>query len=378
MMQMNPSDADSTAAVQKNDSAEQCVPKSKAPVLSALVPIYNTERYLEQALDSLRAQTFGDVEIICINDGSTDSSRDIIQKYIDLDSRFRVIDKPNSGYGASMNRGIAESRGEYIAILEPDDILEPNAFELLVEKAEESGADVIKANYWFYWSVPEERNQLISVIKPEMANRILDPQEEPDIYLALPSVWSAIYKRSYLQKNNIRFLETPGASFQDLGFTFKIWVYTHKVYLIENPILHYRQDNEASSVNNPDKAFCVCAELEEIERILNGLPESQRKNLTPYVYRMKYDNYMWNYQRLSSELRKEFLKRMVSGLKQGKSQGEYSPKVFGSWQSKNLDFLLRDPEAFYKKFPINPSRVQKAWYYFTLGGPKLLLDALRR
>lgn len=147
---------------------------------------------------------------------------------------------------------------------------------------------------------------------------------------------------------------------------------------MRTPILHYRQDNEASSVNNPDKAFCVCAELEEIERILNSLPESQRKNLEPYVYRMKYDNYMWNYQRLSPELRKEFLKRMVSDLKQGKSQGEYSPKVFGSWQSKNLDFLLRDPEAFYKKFPINPSRVQKAWYYFTLGGPKLLLDALRR
>lgn len=235
MMQMNPLDADNAAAVQKNDSAEQCVPKSKAPVLSVLVPIYNTERYLEQALDSLCAQTFKDVEIICINDGSTDSSRDIIQKYLDSDSRFRVIDKPNSGYGASMNRGIAESRGEYIAILEPDDILEPNAFELLVGKAEESGADVIKANYWFYWSVPEERNQLISVIKPEMANRILDPQEEPDIYLALPSVWSAIYKRSYLQKNNIRFLETPGASFQDLGFTFKIWAYTRKVYLLENP-----------------------------------------------------------------------------------------------------------------------------------------------
>lgn len=348
------------------------------PTLSILVPIYNTERYLEQALDSLCAQIFKDFEVICINDGSTDGSRDIIQKYLDSDSRFKVIDKPNSGYGASMNLGIAEARGEYIGILEPDDFLEPNALELLVSKAKEANADVVKANYWFYWSEPEDRNQLIQVIKPEMADHILDPQNEPDIYLALPSIWSAIYKRTYLQNNSIQFLETPGASFQDLSFTFKIWAYTHKVYLLEEPILHYRQDNEASSVNNPEKAFCVCTELEEIEQTLESLPIERQKKLSFYVYRIKYDNYMWNYQRLTPELRKQFLKRMVRDLQQGRENGNYKPEIFGSWQAKNLDYLLRNPEAFYERFPINPSRLQKAWYYFKLGGPKLLMDAFSR
>lgn len=352
--------------------------QTASPKLSILVPIYNTERYLEQALDSLQIQSFRDFEVICINDGSTDGSRDIIQKYLDSDERFKVIDKPNSGYGASMNRGIAEAQGDYIAILEPDDFLEPNALGLLISKAEETGADVVKANYWFYWSEPEEHNQLIRVIKPEMANRVLNPQSEPEIYLALPSIWSAIYKHSYLLDNNIQFLETPGASFQDLSFTFKIWVYTHKVYLLDEPILHYRQDNEASSVNNPEKALCVCTELEEIERTLDLLPAGQRKNLSPYVYRIKYDNYIWNYQRLAPELREQFLKQMVQDLRQGREEGDYKPEIFGSWQAKNLEYLLRDPEAFYKKFPINPSRAQKAWYYFKLGGPKLLMDAFNR
>lgn len=355
---------------------DQSLRRVNAPSISVLVPIYNTERYLEKALDSLRDQTFRNFEVICINDGSTDGSRAIIQNYLDSDRRFKVIDKPNSGYGASMNRGISEAQGTYIAIMEPDDFMESNALELLYSAAEENKADVVKANYWFYWSEPEEKNQIIQVVKPEMANRILDPQEEPGIYLALPSVWSALYRRSYLQNNNIAFLETPGASFQDLGFSFKIWAYTHAVYLLEDPILYYRQDNETSSVNNPNKAFCVCAELEEIERTLEKLPNKEK--LAPYVYRLKYDNYMWNYQRLSVDLRKQFLKRMVEDLKAGKEEGNFVPEIFGSWQSKNLVFLLKDPEVFYKKFPINPTRMQKAWYYFKLGGPKVLLDAFNR
>lgn len=99
------------------------------------VPICNVERYLEECLDSLAAQSFTDFEVLCINDGSTDGSRAIIQSYMDADERFRVIDKPNSGYGASMNMGLANAIGEYIAILESDDFFEPNALELLVDAA---------------------------------------------------------------------------------------------------------------------------------------------------------------------------------------------------------------------------------------------------
>ena len=69
---------------------------------------------------------------------------------------------------------------------------------------------------------------------------------------------------------------------------------------------------------------------------------------------------------------------MVEDLKAGKEEGNFVPEIFGSWQSKNLVFLLKDPKEFYKKFPINPTRIQKAWYYFKLGGPKVLLDALNR
>ena len=98
-----------------------------APVASLLMPIYNVERYLEESIASARAQTLRDIEIICIDDGSTDGSPQIIARAAAEDERIRVITKANSGYGDSMNRGLDAARGAYIAILEPDDIMYPRA-----------------------------------------------------------------------------------------------------------------------------------------------------------------------------------------------------------------------------------------------------------
>ena len=100
------------------------VEEMPAPKVTVLVPTYNTEKYLAQNLDALVGQTLRDIEIIAINDGSTDGSLDIMRQYAARDARIRVIDKPNSGYGASLNLGIDEARGEYIAISEPDDYIE--------------------------------------------------------------------------------------------------------------------------------------------------------------------------------------------------------------------------------------------------------------
>ena len=107
----------------------------KKPRVSVLVPFYNVERYLPKCLDSLEAQTLKDIEFICINDGSTDSSLEIAQRYAARDDRFQIIDKRNSGYGASMNCGMRAARGHYIGIVESDDFVSPDAFEELVARS---------------------------------------------------------------------------------------------------------------------------------------------------------------------------------------------------------------------------------------------------
>ena len=175
---------------------------AKEPEVSVLVPIYNVERYLRTCLESLRMQTFKDFEVICINDGSTDGSRAIIQEFLDVDPRFRVIDKDNSGYGASMNRGLREARGRYVAILESDDFFELDALARLHEASVAAKADVVKANFWLYWSCPEERRELFRAVDAREAAGIFAPLDDVALFFRKPSIWSALYGRSFLERNN--------------------------------------------------------------------------------------------------------------------------------------------------------------------------------
>ncbi len=350
------------------------VEATRQPAVSVLVPIYNVERYIREALDSLVAQTLDDFEVVCINDGSQDGSRQIVQEYLDADPRFRVIDKDNSGYGASINMGLQQARGRYIAILESDDFFEPDALQTLVKLADAANADVVKGDYWFYWSTPKERNVEAGVISEEMTGHVFDAWHEPQIFFANPSVWSAIYKRSFLLGNGLKMLETPGASFQDLGFTFKVWACARKIVCAGKPILHYRQDNEQSSVNNPKKVFCVCDEFDSMEDFVDAVPA--RAKLRPYLFRLRYDSYMWNFERLAPELRAEFLDTMVGDLARGVNEGDYSPALFAPYQRKNLHFLLDSPLRFLKLYPAKVTKAAKAAYYFKIGGLKTVRSTI--
>lgn len=376
-------------------------PEGPAPAISVLVPICNSEQYLEQALDSLIAQTFGNFEALCINDGSTDGSLDIIKRYMEKDQRFRLIDKDNSGYGASMNLGIDTARGEYIGILEPDDFFEPNALELLhglvkgsaaaagecsaatnAEAERASGAqsdndnapvDVAKANYWFYWSTPKERNQLISVCKPPMTDTPFNPRDLREVFYCIPSIWSALYRREMLIEKGVRFLETAGASFQDLGFQFKVWVTAQKVVMSEEAILHYRQDNEASSVNDAQKVMCVCKEFDMAERFIKNDPDCE--DLRKVLFRLRYDSYMWNFARLAPEQRREFVVKMHEDLRAGFRGGAYDRSLFSDYQNANLRYLMEHPKRFEQFFPDNPTPLRKGLYYLLVAGPKAALKA---
>lgn len=124
--------------------------------VSILVPIYNVERYLEKCLNSLISQTLKNIEIICINDGSTDNSLAIIKKYAQKDSRIVIINKKNTGYGDSMNQGLKRAKGEYIGIVESDDFVDKKMFEVLYNMALQYKADIVKSSFYQYWELPEK------------------------------------------------------------------------------------------------------------------------------------------------------------------------------------------------------------------------------
>ena len=345
-----------------------------APKVSVLVPICNVERYLEECLDSLVAQSFTDFEVLCINDGSTDGSLAIIHRYMEADARFRVIDKPNSGYGASMNMGLANAIGEYIAILESDDFFEPNALELLVDAAERNQSDVVKADFYLYWSTPQERDELFRIVDEQEVGRTMRPIDDLAIFFRKPSIWSALYRSSFLRDNGIDFLETPGASYQDAGFNFKVWASAARATFIADPILHYRQDNEKSSVNSSAKVYCVCDEYASMASFVNDRLEGDPR-LMGILECMKFDSYMWNYDRLSGDLRGDFIVRASSEFADDLDKGLVDFRLFDPWTAADLRLLATDHERFCElhERAAGGGALGTVRRLLALGGPALVL-----
>lgn len=348
------------------------------PLISLLVPIYNVERYLSTCLDSAVSQTLSDIEIICINDGSTDASLSIIEDFAKRDDRIRVIDKSNSGYGASMNKGIDVANGEFIGILESDDFFEPDALEVLYSAAIEADVDVAKADFFFYWSKPEEKDERFGWVDAG-APKVAVPMDYPEVFYRKPSIWSAIYRRSFLEKNGIRFLETPGASYQDTSFNFKVWACASRVALINRAVLHYRQDNESSSINSPGKAFCVCDEYGEMERFVSSLPQSDEKErLLRILVRLRFDTYMWNYERLSEPLQLGFLQTMRETFSDENDRGLLDTSLFDEGKLEKRDLAINHPDLFHLRCSRYASRgkLDTLKRYYKAGGLTAIVGVL--
>ena len=187
---------------------------SGSPVLSLLIPIYNVQRYLRECLDSALAQTLKDIEIICINDGSTDNSPAIIREYMEHDRRVKMIDKANSGYGDSMNHGLEMARGKYVGILESDDFMASDALEKLVSAADSNNADFAKANFDFYWSKPEERRSLHEMFKAKDCGKPVHPSDTTQFFKQKPSIWSAVYVAIFLSATALSSCRLRGHPFR--------------------------------------------------------------------------------------------------------------------------------------------------------------------
>ena len=323
--------------------------------VSIVIPIYNVEKYLRECLDSVIGQTLQDIEIICVNDGSKDSSLAIMQEYAERDERVKIIDKPNSGYGNSMNRGFDMATGEYIGIVESDDYADANMFETLYRVAKEENADVVKGGFYYFFSKPEVSNTPAPIASEVMCARTFCPTEDfksrremADFFNIKPTIWSAIYRRDFIRECGIRFNETPGASYQDLSFTFKVWSLAKRVRLVPDCFLHYRQDNEASSVNSPGKVYCVYDEYCEISRFLDEHPPLKGK-LEGVKNRLKYDSYMWNYERLSPELRVEFIEFASSDLAKDMQGGICERDLYPWYKWNTLCLIIENWEKFHKR-----------------------------
>lgn len=321
--------------------------------VSIIIPIYNVEKYLKQCLDSLVNQTLADVEIICVNDGSTDSCAEIIEEYVKKAPAVKAIHKENGGYGDSVNRGLDAASGEYIGIVEPNYYAEPDTLEKLYNCAKENALDVCKSGIFCY-SASEEKSIPAHVASHVMCERIFCPaddfkslREQIEFFDIQSASRAAIYKNDFIRKNNIAFSEAARASVGDVGFSFKVWALAKRVKLVGECLFRCEENSEGSSVSSESDSFCICGEYREIESFLNCHAELKAR-LDVVKNAKKYNDYIRNYDGLSEEKALEFLKAASEEFSRDMLSGMCFETAYARYKWNNLSLIIEDYEQYHK------------------------------
>lgn len=221
--------------------------------LSVILPSLNVADYIETALRSAMNQTLRDIEIICIDAGSTDGTWEILSRLAETDDRIILRLSDKRSYGYQVNMGLDMARGEYVAILETDDYVAPEMYGSLYGEAVKQDCDYVKSDCFAYWTQDNGEHFLFRkriFVKDDLYDKVIEPKK----YLTIASedwyLWTGIYKKEFLTKNQIRLSETPGAAFQDIGFIFWTNVYATRALYLRDTYYRYCIDREGASSNS--------------------------------------------------------------------------------------------------------------------------------
>lgn len=228
--------------------------------VSIVMPCLNVVSYIQECLESVINQSYKDLEILVIDAGSTDGTLDVLRHYEEQDSRVKIIHSEKKSYGYQMNLGIRIAKGEYIAIIETDDVADKYMIEKLYFKACENNVDYVKGTAKGFY-VAQNGSRWEYNIYPcagiwEKEEMTFCPENTPELFWTDNFLWYGLYKATFLKK--IQFHETPGAAFQDIGALFQIISSAEKGIYINYPVYNYRRSNaDASSYNKKSVNFAA-------------------------------------------------------------------------------------------------------------------------
>lgn len=214
------------------------------PLITVIIPVYNAARYLRRCLDSLSGQTYRKLEIICVNDGSTDESVSILTEYVGCDSRVKVIHQENSGVSVARNNGLASARGEFVTFADADDWVEPSGYERAVGYFE-VGVDVVCYGSEVGGSAPiEEKEAMQRYLNDGESCKLLKINVEGGGMNGC--VWNKMFRRSALDAHGVRFYE--GIAYgEDVAFCYCVAGCARRVVSISDRIYHYEMHAESAT-----------------------------------------------------------------------------------------------------------------------------------
>ena len=225
--------------------------------VSIILPSLNVARYIDECIKSVINQSLQEIEIICVDSGSIDGTKKIIENYAKQDARIKMIGSDKKSYGRQVNLGIMHAHGEYIAIVETDDFIIPDMYQCLYEYAKLDKLDYIAADFEMFYQLQNSSyyfigQHLFDIRIQDWYGIILNSNQIAELRASDYVLWKGIYNREFLNKNHIRFHESPKAAFQDMGFLQQVKTYAKKAKYIDRSFYCYRQDREETSSKGLD------------------------------------------------------------------------------------------------------------------------------
>ena len=323
------------------------------PLISIIIPVYNVEKYLRQCLDSVVNQTCNNFEVICVNDGSTDKSFEILQEYGEKYSDFRIYTQENKGLGTTRNIGVSYSTGDYLYFLDSDDYIELNLIEEVTKIITENpNIDIIKFKGSAFDCVTGERIDYPYItmkdIPKNLFNRKISFDDIIDQNVLIPvNTWLGVYRKDFIKNNNLKFSDVVCA--EDVSFSYCTMAKSKSMYFLDKFLINYRKSRkDGLHISKMEKrVVCEVTEFSIIKEVANTVPVKYKKYLLQKD--LIHNLFYWF--------------KMSVHTKQGKENYKLLQKVLKDISLKDLDITL-DHKRFRWNCVLLSSIKQLPFYMF--------------
>lgn len=310
-----------------------------AVTVSVVMPVYNGEDCLRECLDSICAQTLRDIEIICVDDGSSDGSLAILDEYASKDKRIRVIAQPNSGAAAARNKGIAIASGEYLSVLDSDDRFEPDMLEKMVARARSADAQIVICRCEGFEDGTEKPVPMMWSLQDKFVpSEVFSAEDMGDalFFFTQGWAWDKLYRMSFVRENGLEFQNLKSSN--DMLFTFLSLALAQRITVMNNVFIHQRRGC-STSISATRRKNCDCF-YQALLGLRNGL---ERRGIMER-FRKAFDNLcvffsMWHFETLKQD-------RECFFFLYNKFRDEYFPELGIGTQPE--DYFLEGVRADYR------------------------------
>ena len=280
---------------------------SEQPLVSVIIPVYNVEKYLQTTLDNVLGQSLKDIEVICVDDGSQDSSGSILASAARKDGRLHVFRQENNGAGAARNLGLSKATGRYCLFVDSDDFLENDAIERAYTAARDNDVDALMFRLDKYIEADDAFYPMTHAIVEGKVpfNEVFNPSEVPNFYkYVVGFTCCKLYKLDYLRSIGLQFPKI--GAHEDMPFTYVACSKTNRAYVLPDVLYHYRRQREGSLSDGTSSQYVYM--LEALECFKDDLKRTgcwaeNERNYYNYVLHMVD----WKFGELHGQTRAEFV-----------------------------------------------------------------------